>query len=205
MPRELSGGQQQRLALAKTLAQDPELLLMDEPFSNLDPIVKKHLIFEVIEIVRSQQLSLIFVTHDTKDALMISDRIGMIHQGEIIAMDSPRAIYAKPSRLIVAEFFGTVNTFSQTEFEKIFGKTLPSKLREAEQLAIRAEAFSSDSGRNGYKIKGQIVDRKFLGSTVLLIVMIKDKKIEIELPANDQNLELEEFFINPESIMQLEP
>jgi ABC-type Fe3+/spermidine/putrescine transport system ATPase subunit len=203
LPRELSGGQQQRLALAKTLAEDPELLLMDEPFSNLDPLVKKRLIKEVIEIVKSQGLSLILVTHDTEDALMISDRIGFIDQGKLLQLDSPKHIYNQPNQLIVAEFFGDVNLFSATEFKKCFGIKYQGKLKKGHVLGIRSEDFSIKPIKAGLKLKAKITMSYFVGSASILELSVDGKQIEIRVPRNFKEPLVKEFYVNPDSILEL--
>lgn len=109
LPRNLSGGQQQRLAIARALSEDPELLLLDEPFSSLDPMTKEELLFDLLNIVREEQISMILVTHDTADALKISDRVGYIESGKLIQFDSPEKIYRKPKTAQIASFFGRVN------------------------------------------------------------------------------------------------
>ncbi|WP_420386469.1 ABC transporter ATP-binding protein [Roseivirga sp.] len=109
-PRELSGGQQQRLSLARALADDPELLLMDEPFSNLDPIIKEDLLIELTDIVRKEGISLVLVSHDVRDALLIADRIAYVDQGTLLQIDTPSEIYNHPETLDIAQFFGRVNT-----------------------------------------------------------------------------------------------
>lgn len=108
-PHELSGGQQQRLSLARALADDPELLLMDEPFSNLDPIIKEDLFLELSEIVKKEQISLILVSHDIRDALLIAGRLAYINEGAILQIGTPEDMYKKPKTLEVAQFFGRVN------------------------------------------------------------------------------------------------
>lgn len=110
-PHELSGGQQQRLSLARALAHDPELLLMDEPFSNLDPPQKVELMEEVVEIIKSQDLSVILVSHDTQDALLYSDRVAFMDEGRMVQIDKPEIIYSNPINLKVAQFFGRINIF----------------------------------------------------------------------------------------------
>jgi ABC-type Fe3+/spermidine/putrescine transport system ATPase subunit len=203
LPKELSGGQQQRLALAKTLAEDPELLLMDEPFSNLDPLVKKRLIKEVIEIVKSQGLSLILVTHDTEDALMISDRIGFIDQGKLLQLDSPKNIYNQPNQVIVAEFFGNVNLFTAGEFKKIFTVKYPRKLSKGHILGIRSDDFYINPIKNGLKLKAKIIKSYFVGSASILELSVGGKQIEIRTPINFKESLVREFYINPDSIMEL--
>lgn len=203
LPRELSGGQQQRLAFAKTLAEDPELLLMDEPFSNLDPLVKEDLIIEVTEIVKNQGLSLIMVTHDTQDALMISDRVGMIKHGILVQMDTPEHLYFKPKDLKIGEFFGTVNAFSLEEFEQVFGKPYPEKLNDGSTLAIRAEAFSLNPIENGYRLQGELLQRRFLGPTTMLELNVQGKRIELKLSNAPDDLQTQEFYVDANSIMQV--
>lgn len=111
-PRELSGGQKQRLSIARALADDPELLLMDEPFSNLDPLTKQELLIELVEIVKSEGIGLIFVTHDTRDAMLIADRIAFLSGGELIQNDTVENIYKTPVNLEVAKFFSRINKVS---------------------------------------------------------------------------------------------
>ena len=109
---EISGGQKQRLALARALSEDPKLLLMDEPFSSLDPMTKRTLIFDLIDIIKQQEISLILVTHDTQDALQLSDRLAFIDKGRIIQVGSPEELYSKPVNLEITQFFGPVNKLS---------------------------------------------------------------------------------------------
>lgn len=108
-PNELSGGQQQRLSLARALSEDPQMLLMDEPFSNLDPMTKRQLIFDLTEIVKVEGIGLILVTHDTQDALQLSDLIGFISEGRLLQNDTPIMLYEQPKSIEIAEFFGSIN------------------------------------------------------------------------------------------------
>lgn len=103
-PHELSGGQQQRVALARALAPAPELLLLDEPFSNLDVDTREHLAFEVRDILRSSGHTAILVTHNQAEAFAIADRIGVMSAGRILQWDSPYNLHHHPSDMFVAEF-----------------------------------------------------------------------------------------------------
>ncbi len=105
-PHELSGGQQQRVALARALAQDPEVILMDEPFSNLDIELRERLATEVREILKERGITGIMVTHDQHEAFAIADRIAVMHNGTIQQWDSPYNLYHKPANRFVAEFVG---------------------------------------------------------------------------------------------------
>ncbi|MFY0592290.1 ABC transporter ATP-binding protein [Roseivirga sp.] len=118
-PNELSGGQLQRLSIASVLAEEPKLLLMDEPFSNLDPLTKENLLIELVDIIKSEALSLIFVTHDTRDAMWIADRMAFLSEGSLIQIDAVQNIYNAPINLEIAGFFGRVNAISDVNREKI--------------------------------------------------------------------------------------
>jgi iron(III) transport system ATP-binding protein len=106
---KLSGGQQQRLALARALVMEPELLLLDEPLSNLDAKLRERMRFELKRIQRELGLTTIYVTHDQSEALALSHEIAVMNEGEIVQIGSPRAIYEKPRTKFVAEFIGTCN------------------------------------------------------------------------------------------------
>lgn len=108
-PHNLSGGQQQRVALARALAPQPALTLLDEPFSNLDAALRVQMRDEVRRILKSQGSAAIFVTHDQKDALAISDRIAVINQGRVEQLAPPREIYQFPATPFVATFVGQTN------------------------------------------------------------------------------------------------
>jgi len=105
-PHELSGGQQQRVALARALAPRPDLLLLDEPFSNLDVSLRERLSLEVREILKSQNATAILVTHDQNEAFVIADEIGIMYRGEIQQWDSAYNLYHRPANRFVADFIG---------------------------------------------------------------------------------------------------
>ena len=105
-PHELSGGQQQRVALARALAPEPRLLLLDEPFSSLDPVLQSDLIREVREIIRVQGSTALMVTHDQEEAFAFADRCGVIDGGSICQWDTPYNLYHRPNCAFVANFIG---------------------------------------------------------------------------------------------------
>ncbi len=105
-PHELSGGQQQRVALARALAPSPALLLLDEPFSNLDVELRERLSLEVRDLLKTEQVTAILVTHDQHEAFAVSDQIGLMHQGRIQQWDTPYNLYHKPKTRFVANFIG---------------------------------------------------------------------------------------------------
>ncbi len=108
-PHELSGGQQQRVALARAMAPEPQLLLLDEPFSNLDGILKKSIRKEIKHIIEQTSITTIFVTHDTVDALSVADDIVVLKDGKILQQGNPEKIYNSPEDIYVAKLFGAVN------------------------------------------------------------------------------------------------
>lgn len=103
-PHELSGGQQQRVALARAMAPEPELLLLDEPFSNLDVDTRERLAFEVRDILKATGHTAILVTHNQAEAFAIADRIGIMRQGQILQWDTPYQLHNQPVNGFVAEF-----------------------------------------------------------------------------------------------------
>ena len=110
-PQELSGGQQQRVALARALAQQPKLLLLDEPLSNLDAVARVELRQRLQRLVREQNLTILCVLHDQKDALAIADTIGVMQAGKIIQAGRPLDVYRRPLNSWLATFLGSANLF----------------------------------------------------------------------------------------------
>ncbi|MDP2793154.1 MAG: ABC transporter ATP-binding protein [Sulfurisoma sp.] len=105
-PHELSGGQQQRVALARALAPRPHLLLLDEPFSNLDVELRERLSLEVREIIKQSGTTAILVTHDQHEAFAVADVVGIMHRGRIEQWDTPYSLYHRPATRYVADFVG---------------------------------------------------------------------------------------------------
>jgi spermidine/putrescine transport system ATP-binding protein len=108
-PSELSGGERQRVALARALVLEPEVLLLDEPLSALDPQLRKQVRGEIKDLQRRAGVTFLFVTHDQEEALSMSDQIAVMHNGEVEQMGSPGEIYQRPRTRFVAEFLGAMN------------------------------------------------------------------------------------------------
>ncbi|HEY3290145.1 MAG TPA: ABC transporter ATP-binding protein [Anaerolineae bacterium] len=111
-PSQLSGGEQQRVALARALVLQPKILLLDEPFSNLDALLRVRLREELYAIQRRVKITAIFVTHDQEEALSLADRIAVMNAGRLEQLDKPSSIYAYPKTLFVADFIGVMNIFA---------------------------------------------------------------------------------------------
>ena len=152
---ELSGGQQQRVALARALVLQPKILLLDEPFSNLDAKLKIAMREEIKELQKRLGISMIFVTHDQEEALSISDRIVVMSNGEIVQIGKPEEIYYSPKNRYVAEFIGKIN------FLEIGNK-------RPEEIKMRRD----NSG------DAVILNREFMGATTLFVVERLEKKIK---------------------------
>ena len=167
MPYELSGGQQQRVALARALAPNPDILLLDEPFSNLDTGLRSQVRTDVRRILLETQTTAIFVTHDQQEALSLSDEIAVIFDGKLIQVATPHAIYNRPVSMQVAKFIGDAN-FLPAEAH---GITADSRLGEVKlfhpktgrvQLMIRPEALAvGHAGENGRR--ATVLWREFYG------------------------------------------
>jgi iron(III) transport system ATP-binding protein len=130
-PHELSGGQQQRVALARALAPAPKLLLMDEPFSNLDVELRARLGAEVRQILKESGTSAILVTHDQQEAFAIADRVGVMHEGRLEQWDRPYELYHRPASRYVADFIGQ-------------GVFLPAKVLNPRRVAIELGELSGN-------------------------------------------------------------
>ena len=105
-PAELSGGQQQRIAVARALAPEPSLLLLDEPFSNLDVELRERLAIDVRDMLRSQNATAIFVTHDQNEAFVMGDKIGVMNEGRMLQWDTAFNLYHEPNDRFIADFIG---------------------------------------------------------------------------------------------------
>ena len=108
-PHQLSGGEKQRVALARSLVLEPQLLLLDEPLSALDPQLRKQMRAELKALQRRIGIAFLFVTHDQEEALSLSDRMAVMHGGRIEQTGAPRDLYSRPGTRFVAEFLGSVN------------------------------------------------------------------------------------------------
>jgi iron(III) transport system ATP-binding protein len=122
-PHELSGGQQQRVALARALAPKPRLLLLDEPFSNLDVDLRERLAYEVRGILKAANTTALFVTHDQLEAFAVGDTIGVVNQGELHQWDNAYTLYHRPATRFVAEFIGH-GVFTPAVIQSVAGQVM---------------------------------------------------------------------------------
>ncbi|MGL4766577.1 MAG: ABC transporter ATP-binding protein [Formosimonas sp.] len=184
-PHELSGGQQQRVALARALARQPKVLLLDEPLSALDAKIRVHLRSEIKAIQRKLGITTLYVTHDQEEALSMSDRIILMHQGVIEQMGTPAQLYNTPANEYVASFIGTINSLPATLLdassgtiqlgERVF-QLPPAIVHNASrelQLHLRPEKIKLGDADSAQQIvaTGKVQERSFLGSVVRFMVV----------------------------------
>ncbi|HJU81993.1 MAG TPA: ABC transporter ATP-binding protein [Acidimicrobiia bacterium] len=170
LPHQLSGGQQQRVALARALAPEPRVVLLDEPFSNLDAALRSRVRDEVKEILIEAGTTALFVTHDQEEALSLSDRLSVMAEGMIVQSDRPVDLYRQPKSPWVASFLGEAD-FVRAHAdggmaESSLGR-FPTSLRGACQLMIRPENVYLVADSEG---PGQVISRQFFGHDQLVSI-----------------------------------
>ena len=171
-PSQLSGGQQQRVALARTIAIEPKVLLLDEPLSNLDARMRVSVRRDLRELQQRLGLTTIFVTHDQEEANTICDRIAVMEAGAIRQVGTPMELYERPANLFVASFLGSANIL-----EGGAGVTVPA----GQRLVFRPQ-HASLSPVAGAAMSGPVTHREFLGATVRYAVRIGGREILVDVP-----------------------
>ena len=155
-PHQLSGGEQQRVGVARALAADPELLLMDEPFAAVDPITRDALQAELAQIHRATAKTIVFVTHDIEEALRLATRIAVMHEGRIAQLGSPLEILEHPASDFVADFVGQQGVgLKLLSVRKIGDRLRPGETAEGEPLPVDAslrDAFSAMTARRAARL-----------------------------------------------------
>ncbi len=193
-PDELSGGEQQRVALARSLAPRPKILLMDEPFSNLDPNLRIQLRMEVRRILKYLKISCLFVTHDQQEALYMGDRIIVLNEGEIQQIDENKKVFQNPSNQFVAEFIGLADfidgeikdKYANTELGKIEVQSNASN-GETVNIMLRPDDITVTKNNAG---NGFVVQREYRGMYYIYYIKLNSGKIVKSLSShtNDFNV-----------------
>ncbi|MDR7016584.1 ABC transporter ATP-binding protein [Acinetobacter sp. 3657] len=175
-PYTLSGGEQQRVALARALAPKPHVLLMDEPFSNLDHRLRDQIRQSTIEILKKTATTTIIVTHDPEEALQISDQIILMHQGKIIQIGTPKQLYLQPKTLFAARYFSALNEIptqrSDHQITSIFGTiAVPQHLNTTQQpiqCCFRPHQLNVFRVPTEGTLAAKVISSSFMGHTQLL-------------------------------------
>jgi ABC-type Fe3+/spermidine/putrescine transport system ATPase subunit len=181
-PGQLSGGQQQRVALARALVLNPDILLLDEPLSNLDAKIRVQVRAEIRRLQRELAITTIYVTHDQEEALSLSDRVAVMRDGRVLQVGPPRELYERPRTRFVADFVGTNNLVPGEVESRAAGgtdmvvRTALGPLRAIASgavsarcvLAVRPEnvALGSAAAGEGNRVAGRVSLVSYLGSTV---------------------------------------
>ncbi|AZN68535.1 ABC transporter ATP-binding protein [Acinetobacter haemolyticus] len=182
-PYTLSGGEQQRVALARALAPKPQVLLMDEPFSNLDHRLRDHIRQSTIEILKKTATTTVIVTHDPEEALQIADQIILMHQGKIIQIGTPKQLYLQPKTLFAARYFSALNEISaqieNDQLHTIFGAIpKPQHLKQTEQAiqcCFRPHQIHIFKEAAENRLPAKIISSSFMGHTQQLRLQIENE------------------------------
>lgn len=200
MPKNLSGGQQQRVALARAIVIQPDVLLMDEPLSNLDAQLRVEMRNAIKQIQREVGITNVYVTHDQEEAMAVSDRIAVMKSGVIQQLGTPREIYQRPANLFVATFIGRTNIvdaqMSATsdgeallDFGHGYTEVIPG-LNGANQLvklSVRPEEYMLSHDDTG--ISGTVINSIFLGlNTHLTVELANGQQLEIIQQSDNDEL-----------------
>jgi ABC-type Fe3+/spermidine/putrescine transport system ATPase subunit len=200
-PSQLSGGQQQRVAVARALVIEPQVLLLDEPLSNLDAKLREQLRIELRTLQRRLGMTFVYVTHDQQEALSLSDWIAVMNEGRVEQAGDPWEIYYRPRTAFLADFVGAVNLVPARVAEVADGSVTvtfgphrakvrrPTELSLASgqevRLCVRPESFSigpADPVRDGIALRGSVARRSFLGDTMRYWVKVDDREWIVDQP-----------------------
>ena len=187
-PHELSGGQQQRVALARALAPSPELVLLDEPWSNVDPFLRESLRAEVAEIIRPLGVTVLLVTHDREEAFTLADRIALMRDGSVVQEGTAEELYFAPATRWAAEFVGAANVLSGRivagHVETAIG-AFPANgasRRSDAQVLVRPELLELEPSPAG---AGEVVAREFRGHDVFYRVLLDGVELVSQRPSTE--------------------
>ncbi len=194
--RLLSGGQQQRVALARALAINPKLLLMDEPLSNLDARLREEVRAKIKKLVKELGITVLYVTHDQVEAMVLADRIAVMARGEILQLGNPYDLYRAPANSLVAEFFGSINwlegkmvdgTHVQTEIG-MFVVDAPSTIKGPVAVGIRPEDIRLQApGANGVnRFEATVSSSTFAGDQTIIEIRIHDSVLTAKAMSDDK-------------------
>jgi ABC-type Fe3+/spermidine/putrescine transport system ATPase subunit len=187
---ELSGGQQQRVAVARALAPEPSVLLLDEPLSNLDPSLRERTRRELRAALIKSGVTSVFVTHEQEEAFALADRIAVLHEGRLEQVGTARELYEHPATHFVATFVGRASTLPgvatapgivrlDAGAEWTVSSAAPLSPGDRVQVVVRPEAlrFSSDGG-----LAGKVRECRYTGARAFFLVDVPGVALEVEAP-----------------------
>ncbi len=195
-PHQLSGGQQQRVALARAMAPRPDVLLLDEPFSSLDPDLRAQLATEVRTLLKQDGVTAILVTHDQTEAFAMADEIGVMHQGKLHQWGKGYNLYHKPATTFVADFIGRgillpAEIISQNKIQTPIGQlsgSLPKGSEPGTQLQILIRPDDLHLTSNANDIKATVQDRLFQGANyIYTLKLLNTVEIQCLAPSHQQH------------------
>ena len=185
-PHQLSGGQQQRVALGRALVAEPDLLLLDEPLSNLDAKLRESMRFEIKALQEKTGVTVIYVTHDQAEAMAMSDRIVVMNSGVIQQIDRPIMIYEQPANEIVADFIGLVNFIgakiegdTATIHGVVFNTPNAENISGDALAAVRPENVEIHKTKMDNRIEGKLIHKVYLGDSVDYRVHVAGEEIRV--------------------------
>lgn len=190
-PAQLSGGQQQRVALARALVRRPEVMLLDEPLSNLDAKLREQMRFELKELQRRMGVPVLYVTHDQAEAMALSDRVAVMNAGRIVQVGAPLEIYSHPADRFVADFMGLMNFLPGVvlarQGEQILVEMLGQRVRLVDRSALAGRVMVAVRPedlvmRRDGDIAGTVEVRNFMGNFIDYKVRVADRTLRVQTP-----------------------
>lgn len=198
LPSELSGGQQQRVAIARAIVIEPDLLLMDEPLSNLDANLRAEMRSEIRQLQQKLSITTIYVTHDQAEAVALSDRIVVMKDGKIEQVGTPQEVYTSPKTKFVASFMGfqmlatgrvkaVRENFAEVVCEgKLFTARTTDRIEPEEKVLLfaRARKMKIVQGETNNSFEVQLLSKMYQGETILLILKLGERQFSVEQDAS---------------------